>query len=90
MDDQELLQRAEFGRQVELFWSSRIGEYLADRIRDVYTTAIEELKTVDPEDSKRIRILQNEVFKATSVEQWLSDVVLDGLKSLEILEGDRE
>lgn len=92
MDEQtqELLQRAEFGRQVELFWGSRIGGYLRDRLAEVYTSAVEELKKVDPEDSKRIRHLQNEIYKASSVEQWLSDAVLDGLKSLEILEGNDE
>lgn len=88
MDNVELLDRAQFGKQVELFWSSRVGEYLRTRLHEVYTAAIQELKTVDPTDTKRIRELQNDIFKAESFEQWLSQAVMDGLKSLEILEGD--
>lgn len=88
MDNVELLDRAQFGKQVELFWGSRVGEYLRARLHEVYTVAIQELKTVDPTDTKRIRELQNDIFKAESFEQWLSQAVTDGLKSLEILEGD--
>lgn len=88
MDNVELLDRAQFGKQVELFWSSRVGEYLRARLQEVYTAAIQELKTVDPTDTKRIRELQNDIFKAESFELWLSQAVTDGLKSLDILEGD--
>ena len=83
-----LLQRAAFGREVDEFWGSRIGGYLQDRARECYTAAILELKTVDAEDTKKIRHLQNEVWKAEMVEKWLSEVILDGIKALELLEGN--
>ena len=90
LDDSELLDRAQFGRQVELFWDSRVGGYLQTRIRECYTAAIRELKVCDPTDTKLVMRLQNEVWKAESLETWLSEAVIDGLKSLEILEGEEE
>jgi hypothetical protein len=87
---QELLERAQFGKQIEQFWGSRIGAYLQARADELYSTALEQLKTVDPEDTKAIRKLQNEIFKAESFKTWLSDAVTDGLKSLELLTGDDE
>ena len=90
MENDELYQRAHFGKEVELFWSSRVGGYLQDRARECYTAAIRELKTVDPHDTKKIMSLQNDIWKAEEFEKWLSEAVLDGLKSLEILEGEAD
>lgn len=88
MDDNELLERAQFGKQVELFWGSRIGEYLQTRAREVYTAAIQELKAVDPTDYRAVIKAQSDVWKAEMFEKWLSEAVLDGLKALEILDGE--
>lgn len=89
-EQEELLQRAQFGRQIELFWGSRIGAYLQARADELYSTALDKLKTVDADSVKEIRRLQNDVFKAESFKTWLSEAVTDGLKSLELLTGDDE
>ena len=90
MDEQRLewLERAQFGKEVELFWSSRIGAYLRERARACYSEAIEQLKVCDPTDTKRIVRLQADIFKSEEFEHWLSDALLDGLKSLDLLEGE--
>jgi hypothetical protein len=88
MENDELLERAAFGKQVELFWGSRVGSYLRDRAQECYTAAIVQLKTHDPTDAKGMQHLQNEIWKAEEFERWLSEAVLDGMKSLEILESD--
>jgi hypothetical protein len=88
VENDELMQRAQFGREVELFWGSRIGQYLRERATECYTSAIQELETVDPTDVKRIIKLQSDIFKAKSFDTWLSEVVTDGLKSLDLLEGE--
>ena len=88
MDNQELLDRAVFGRQVELFWGSGIGQYLRNRAQECYSDAIEALKTVDPTDYRAVIKAQNEARVAQMFEQWLSQAVLDGLKALELLEGE--
>lgn len=88
MDNQELLERAGFGREVELFWGSSIGQYLRTRAQECYTTAIGELKSVDPTNAAAVMKAQNEVRVAEMFEQWLTEAVIDGMKALELLEGE--
>lgn len=88
MDNLELLERAGFGKEVELFWGSGIGQYLRNRAQECYSEAIESLKKVDATDIRAVMKAQNEVRVAEMFEQWLSQAVLDGLKSLELLEGE--
>jgi hypothetical protein len=90
MENDELLERAQFGRQVELFWGSQLGGYLRNRAQDMYTTALEELKNCDPTDSRKVMKFQNDVKVAEYFETWLSEAVIDGAKSLELLEDDDE
>lgn len=90
MDRDELLERAAFGQNVQSFWDSDVGSYLRNRAREVYTTALEGLKSVDPMDYKKVATLQAEVFKGESFERWLSEAILDGLKALDLIEGDDE
>lgn len=88
MDNQELLERAGFGKEVELFWGSGIGQYLRNRAQECYSEAIQNLKSVDPTDTRAVIKAQNEARVAEMFEQWLSQAVLDGLKALELLEGE--
>jgi hypothetical protein len=87
---EELLERAGFGKQIESFWSSRIGEYLQGRAEEEYVTGITDLKTADPQDWKTVQKLQNKVWLAERFKGWLSEAVIDGLKSMELLESGEE
>lgn len=91
MPQQELppqeLEIAVFGKQVEIFWDSRIGQYLLENTLQDYNTALEKLKTVDPSDTKTILRLQGEVWRAESFRDWLSDAITAGMKATQILEG---
>lgn len=86
LESEELYARAAFGQQAQQFWSSQLGEYLQGRARECYTAAIRELKICDPTDAKRVSRLQGEVWRAESFEDWLSEAILDGLKSLDLIE----
>lgn len=86
MERQELLERASFGKQVELFWGSAVGQYLENRALEEYTQAITELKTVDPTDFRKVLMLQSKVWRAESFKEWLSQAVTDGLKSLDLID----
>jgi hypothetical protein len=88
MDNQELFERAGFGKEVELFWGSGVGQYLRNRAQECYSEAIQSLKSVDPTDTRAVMKAQNEARVAEMFEQWLSQAVLDGLKALELLEGE--
>jgi hypothetical protein len=86
MERAELIERAGFGKQVEAFWGSRIGQYLEGRAQDLYVEAIDRLRNVDPTDVKAVMNAQNDAWKAESFKSWLSEAVTDGLKSLDLID----
>ena len=88
--EQELYDRAAFGKQIEQFWGSPIGNYLQSRARECYTAGVLGLKSCDPTDWRVVQGFQNQIAKSEDFEKWLSDGVADGLKALEILEGNDE
>jgi len=77
-EGQELRSRIAFGLDVQQFMDTRIGKYLQDRANSDIETALEALKTVDPEDPKAIRKLQNDVAVASNVLDWLGQAVTEG------------
>lgn len=76
--DQELLRVAGFGMDVEKFMRSELGRYLQRRAQDDISRAQDALLTVDPEDAKAVRALQNEAAVAERVLSWLGEAVTQG------------
>lgn len=74
----ELRSRIEFGLDVEQFMGTPIGKYMQRRANQDIESALESLKTVDPEDPKAIRTLQNAVAVASNVLEWLGQAVTEG------------
>ena len=83
-----LLRRAAFGQQVEAFWTSDIGGYLIARIESGLEASFDQLKVCDPKDGRIVQALQNEIWKAETLKQWLTDAVVDGLAAVNILNDD--
>jgi hypothetical protein len=81
-----LLRRAAFGKQVEEFWSSDIGNYLLNRLDSEVVEAFGEIKVCDPKDGKTVQHIQNKIYRAESIKVWLTDAVCDGLQSFKELE----
>ena len=86
MDTDVLVDKAVLGKQVEIFFDSRVGKFLLARIESEINRGVELLKKVDPEDVKQVRCLQNLVLRAESIESWFSEAIMDGIKATEILE----
>jgi len=61
---------------------------LRNRSTELYTTAIQALQECDPTDSKAVMKHQNDAKVAKWFEDWLTEAVIDGAKSLELLEGE--
>ena len=83
-EDRELTQiRAQiaFGMDVQAFMRSSIGQYLTARANNDVEAALESLKTVDPEDAKAIRKLQNDAKCAESFLLWMGEAVTEGENS---------
>lgn len=78
---------AVFGKQVELFWDSDIGQYLLERTLTEYNSAIEELTTCDPTNTAKIITLQSKAIRAEQFRGWLSQAIEDGLRAKRLLEG---
>lgn len=88
MDRDDLLERAQFGQQIELFFGSQVGQYLRNRALEQYNAAIEQWKSCDPTDTRLVMKLQNEARVAEWFEQWLTEAIIDGAKALELLQED--
>lgn len=85
-DKDLLIRRAVFGKEVEQFLNSSVGRYMISRAHSEVSEAFELLKKCDPKDGKTVQHLQNQVWKAESINQWLSDAVTDGLAAINIID----
>lgn len=90
IDDQNsketLIAIATFGRQVEEFWNSDVGKFLLKKINKDIMSAFEELKSCDPKDGKLVQTLQNKIYRAESVQEWLGTAIVQGLQALSELD----
>ena len=77
-DNNDLKQQIDLGFQVQAFLGSELGQYLIHRAEACIESAVERLKVADPEDSKTLRAIQNEIRVAESVQYWLADAITAG------------
>lgn len=85
-----MLEVAAFGRAVDEFWGSRMGQYLLEKSLQEYNSALEEFKRCDPTDSAKITKIQGRMWRAESFKDWLSESITAGIKALDILQGNDE
>ncbi len=86
-DDQVLMiRRAVFGKQVESFISSPIGQYLLSRAADEKVIAQSKFLEVDPSNVEAVRAIQNDIIMSNRFAGWLQDAVGDGVRALGIIE----
>lgn len=84
----ELYAEAIMGKDAEEFINSEIGQYLVGCAEQEIAEATEQLKRVHPWRTRRIRELQNQVWRAESVQSWLAELVVRGRQALQSLEED--
>lgn len=80
---QERMQRIGMMDEAEDFIRSSLGRYLIERAERERDEAVDALKEADAEDPKRIRELQNKVFRAESFQYWIAQLVMEGKQALE-------
>ena len=78
---------AVFGKQVEAFLNTDVGKYLVQQAEREAEEAAEQLKTVWPWRTTRIRDLQNRIWVAEHFQKWLGDAIVAGRQSMAYLEG---
>lgn len=84
----ELYAQAVMGKQAEEFIASDIGQYLIGCAEQEIAQAHDQLKRVAPWRTRRIRDLQNEIWRAESFQSWLAELVISGKQSLQAIEAD--
>ena len=81
-----LLAQAVLGHEAREFLASDIGRYLLGRAEQDERAALERLATVPWWRRRRIIELQNHVYRARSVRNWLAELVIDGQQAESVLE----
>ena len=86
--DDPLFETAILGHQAEAFVASDVGRYLIARAEYEAAEANAALKSVFPLRWRRIMQLQNEIYRAESVQRWLMDAITDGAAAERAITGD--
>lgn len=89
-DVDTLSAEAILGDDADKFLRSDLGKVVIGLAIQEADEAKEEFKTVNPEDSKRIRELQAIIWRAESFEGWLRGLVVEGEQALQSLQHDEE
>ena len=85
-----LLDTAVLGEQVNQFCKSDVGKYLLAHCQAEIQAGLRDLKHADCNDPKSVWQAQARVNIAESIEEWLREAILAGLKAQEILEDRAE
>jgi uncharacterized protein YaaN involved in tellurite resistance len=83
-----LFESAVFGKVVENFLGSEIGDYLLAKAKTEEQEAIHQLAKVAPWRRRRIQDLQNQIWRAQQFQIWLADAIADGQQATRLLEGE--
>lgn len=75
---EENLAEAVLGRDAEEFVKSELGQTLIGMARQEAAEATEKLASVLPWRARRIRELQNEIWRARMFETWLAELIERG------------
>lgn len=79
MDDYQLLfAEAKLGLDADVFLASDVGRYLLGRAEQEIEAAYLDLERVRAEDADTIRTLQNQIWRAKSIRQWLHEAIEAG------------
>lgn len=88
--DSPTVKAAVFGQQVSDFVDSPVGKYLIEKADEERDKALNALKNVASWRRKRIQSLQNDIWRAESVQHWLLEAIFTGKAALQKLESDEE
>lgn len=83
-----LVKDAVLGKQVEDFVASDVGQYLISRIDCEVDEAVELLKKTYSWRTRRIRDLQNHIFRLESIKTWLVQAIATGHDALRMIEDE--
>lgn len=83
--DEIILEALELGEETRAFLNSKIGQHIKRCAERDIARACIELQTVDPEDSKKVRELQNKILVARSIPDWLDDAIATAEQAFQLV-----
>lgn len=86
IEDLGLYKERILGLDAEQFFKTDLGHYVLDRSLTESEELTAELKKADPEDSKKIRDLQNRIQTAEKTLIWLHEAIERGREAIQQLE----
>lgn len=87
--NETLWAEAVLGRDAMDFLATELGRYIVGRAEEEEKLAIDELATVSTWRRNRIRQLQNSIWRARSMRQWLGELIQAGKTAEKLLDDDR-
>lgn len=88
MSTEELFAEAILGRDAEDFVNSDVGRYVIGCAEQEAFEATDQLKKVYPWRKNKIIELQNKIWRAESIQTWLSELIIKGRQAQQQLEED--
>lgn len=85
-----LFAEAVLGRDAQEFLGTELGRYVLGRAEQEEQEALDQLSHTSPWRRNRIQQLQNEVWRARSMRQWLGELIQAGKQAEQQLEEDDE
>lgn len=80
------VETARFGREVENFISSPIGDFLLKRAHALAEEATEKLISQAHQlKLEEILVLQTDIYRGVSFQKWLGEAILEGHAAIEAL-----
>lgn len=88
MDNEDIQRHADaiLGEAAHEWWNSDLGKYIIGRSFQETERIRTELGSVDPEDSKKIRELQNAIKIAEKALIWMNEQIETGREALQQLD----
>ena len=77
----DIRQAIAMGMDAARFLDSSVGRYLVMRSEQKVMEALEGMKTVDPEDARAVRALQNEIKVGEAVQYWIAEAINEGFNA---------
>ncbi|WP_282460103.1 hypothetical protein [Mycoplasmopsis arginini] len=86
----ELFAEAILGKDAEEFINSELGRFLIGRADQEIEEAVNELKICYSWRTRKIKDLQNRIWRAESFQNWLGELVIRGRQAMTQLDEPEE
>lgn len=86
----ELMASAELGDEAKRFAESDLGRCMFCIASQEVAIAQERMESVDPDDAKKIREIQNEIKLHRNFRQWVLELIDKGEAALEVYRHEQE